>query len=125
MIKFIVLFLLCASTASARDYIYHGTWVTTNRPLNGTMTCVLTPTAKHQYKGRFYGVWMGEYFDYTVNFSGPINNLKGSVPPERAISGGIYEWAGWVTKDQMRANFAGTYYGSFDLKRMKHLEKQK
>lgn len=72
--------VLVASTALARDYVYYGTWVTTQgRQLDGTMTCVLTPTAKHRYNGRFYGVWMGVPFDYTVPITGPIQKLQGTA----------------------------------------------
>ncbi len=38
---------------SRKDYIYQGTWKTTNRKLDGTMTCVITPLAKEKWRGRF------------------------------------------------------------------------
>ena len=114
--------VLVASTALGRDYVYQGTWVTTQgRQLDGTMTCILTPTAKHHYNGRFYGVWMGVPFDYTVPITGPIQKLQGTA----FIDGASYSWAGWVTKDQLKANFTGSRYGgSFNLRRNKTAEKK-
>ena len=118
----IVALILLAQPANARDYVYHGTWVTREgRALNGNMTCILTPAAKHRYNGRFYGVWQGVAFDYTVPISGPIQQLKGQA----LIDGASYDWAGWVTKDQLKANFTGSRYGgSFDLRRYKGAEKK-
>jgi hypothetical protein len=99
----------------ASGYIYRGTWTTVNRPLDGEMTCVVTPTAKHAWQGRFFGVWQGVEFDYTVDFTGPPKALQGSA----MIDGASYEWRAWITREAMKANFSGSRYeGSFDLKRV-------
>src|SRR3954447_15318875 len=82
--------LLPASAASAKGLVYEGTWVTTNRPLDGTMTCVVTELGENQWQGRFYGVWEGQAFSYTVRFSGPPERLRGRA----AVDGADYEWTG-------------------------------
>ncbi len=105
--------------SDAAEYVFRGTWQTVNRPLDGEMSCIVTPTARHAWQGRFYGIWQGVEFDYIVNFTGPPKDLKGSA----IIDGASYEWRAWITRDAMRANFAGSRYeGSFDLKRISSLE---
>jgi hypothetical protein len=102
-------------TAEGAEYVYRGTWQTVNRPLDGEMTCVVTPTARHAWQGRFYGVWQGVEFDYTVDFTGPPKDLQGTA----MIDGASYEWRAWISRDAMKANFSGSRYeGSFDLKRV-------
>jgi hypothetical protein len=120
----IAILLLLSSPLLARDYVYQGEWVTTSgRQLNGSMTCILTPTAKHKYNGRFYGVWMGQSFDCPVQITGPIEKLQGFATLE---DGSSYAWAGFVSKDEMRAKFNGSSYnGYFNLKRNKNMEKPK
>ena len=102
------------SSALANELVYSGTWKTTNRPLEGEMTCVVTPVAKDAWQGRFYGVWQGVSFDYTVDFVGPPSELIGTA----TIDGASYEWRGWIQRDRFKATFTGDRYeGSFDLER--------
>lgn len=111
--------LLSASGASAGELIYEGTWNTTNRKLDGTMTCIITPVGKEEWKGRFYGTWQGVDFDYTVDFTGPPSALKGIA----TIDGAGYRWSARLEKKRFRANFNGDRYeGSFDLKRKEPAE---
>jgi hypothetical protein len=94
--------------------VYVGDWVTTNRKLDGTMTAVITPTAGQEWQGRFYGIWQGVDFDYTVTFTGPADDLAGKA----TIDGASYDWRGWMTDDEFRANFTGDRYeGFFNLRR--------
>lgn len=48
-------------TAVADDSIYEGVWHTTNRKLDGTMTCVVTDLGLEKWRGRF---------SFTGNFGG-------------------------------------------------------
>jgi hypothetical protein len=105
---------LCAS-AGAEEYVYQGPWNTTNRKLDGDMTCIVTPLARHEWQGRFYGTWQGVPFDYTVNFTGPAKDLRGTT----TIDGASYEWRARIDRGRFLANFSGDRYtGSFDLKRI-------
>lgn len=109
--------LVVPATARADDLIYEGTWITTNRPLTGTMTCVVTDQGNNQWRGHFYGIWQGVQFSYKVRFSGPPEMLKGKA----IIDGADYEWTGTMTKGtpgSLKGSFTGgRYEGSFDLKR--------
>jgi|SRR4051812_12371667 len=109
--------LLAPSAANAKELIYEGTWRTTNRPLNGTMTCVVTDLGKHEWQGRFSGVWEGQAFSYTVRFSGPPERLRGRAE----IDGADYEWTGQMEAGEngsFKGRFGGSrYFGSFELKR--------
>jgi hypothetical protein len=49
--------LASSATASAKDRVYEGTWVTTNRPLDGTLTCVVTDLGDNKWRGQFHGFW--------------------------------------------------------------------
>lgn len=114
-----ILFLQAATQAgdgaAAEAYVYRGTWQTANRPLDGEMTCVVKSLGKHAWEGRFFGVWQGVEFDYTVEFSGPPKDLRGKA----MIDGASYEWRAWISRDAMKANFSGSRYeGSFDLQRV-------
>ncbi|MBY0524250.1 MAG: hypothetical protein K2R98_12670 [Gemmataceae bacterium] len=92
---------------------YEGTWLTTNRKLDGTMTCVVTDLGENQWRGKFSGVWEGASFSYTVRFSGPPQKLHGTA----VIDGASYEWTGAMEKDRFWGTFGGNRYaGSFDLK---------
>jgi hypothetical protein len=103
-----------AISAPAESLIYTGSWNTTNRRLEGTMTCILTPLPHQQWEGRFYGVWQGVDFDYTVSFSGPASDLHGTA----TIDGASYEWRGSLDQKRFVANFSGDrYVGSFELNR--------
>lgn len=39
----------------ARDTVYEGAWHTTNRKLDGIMTCTVSDMGTEKWKGRFYG----------------------------------------------------------------------
>jgi hypothetical protein len=102
--------------APAEDAIYEGVWRTTNRKLDGIMTCVVTDFGDGNWQGRFYGVWQGVKYDYTVTFAGPPHELRGKA----TIDGAHYDWKGEIT-EQPAASFKGTfggtrYTGFFDLK---------
>ena len=98
------------------DPIYEGQWNTTNRKLDGQMTCVVTEQGTEKWSGRFYGVWQGVPFDYTVPFAGPPKKLRGTA----IIDGASYEWTGTITEGPaglFKAAFGGNrYLGSFELK---------
>lgn len=99
--------------ASAADKIFYGDWKTTNRKLEGQMTCIVKEKGKEKWEGRFYGIWQGVDFDYTVPFTGPPDHLQGKA----TIDGAAYVWKARIDKDRFRANFGGDRYtGSFDLK---------
>lgn len=107
--------LIPACSASAQDAIYEGSWKTTNRKLDGLMTCSVTETSSQRWQGRFYGVWQGVPFDYTVEFVGPPQSLEGTA----TIDGASYDWAGQI--DHRARRFVGTfggnrYQGYFNLK---------
>src|SRR5687768_17309386 len=70
---------MCTFAASAQDYVFEGPWHTTNRKLDGIMTCAVTDLGNEKWKGRFYGVWQGVPFDYTVAFAGKPSELKGTA----------------------------------------------
>lgn len=112
LLTFLACIICCG--AMAQEFVYRGTWKTTNRPLDGEMTCVVTPVAKEAWQGRFIGVWQGLPFDYTVDFVGPAYDLQGTATIDRAA----YEWRGRIQRDRFKANFTGDRYeGSFDLRR--------
>jgi hypothetical protein len=99
--------------AAKKDAVYEGTWVTTNRQLDGTMTCDVTDLGGGRWKGHFHGVWHGREFSYKVEFSGPPGRLKGRAK----IDGASYEWTGSMTKGRLKGEFTGDrYLGSFNLK---------
>jgi len=108
-----LILLASSATASDKDRVYQGTWVTTNRKLDGTMTCVVTDLGDNRWRGHFYGVWYGQEFSYRVNFSGPPENLRGRA----VIDGADYEWTGQMGKERFSGKFWGNrYIGSFSLK---------
>jgi len=102
--------------ASGEDVVYEGTWVTTNRKLDGTMTCIVTDLGDNQWRGQFYGAWQGRPFSYKVRFSGPPDKLQGRA----SIDGADYEWTGAMGIESpgwFKGSFGGNrYMGSFDLK---------
>ena len=105
-----------ANVGLAADKVYEGTWKTVNRRLDGRMTCEVKDLGKDKWEGRFYGVWQGVDFDYTVKWSGPYDKLKGTA----TIDGAHYDWTGKM-KPESPGTFEGTftgsrYNGSFDLK---------
>jgi len=102
------------STAWGEDAVYEGDWHTTNRKLDGTMACAVKDLGEGKWSGRFYGVWQGVPFDYTVTFSGPPDKLQGKA----TIDGADYLWSGNFNSDEGRfkGNFGGNRYsGYFDL----------
>src|SRR5690242_10496768 len=99
----LVLLAPCAA-ADAKDRVYRGTWVTTNRHLDGKMTCVVTPLGPNKWRGHFYGVWDGQSFSYKVVFRGPPNNLRGRA----VINGADYQWTG-----EMAHGSPGSFKGKF------------
>ena len=112
-------------TAAADDSIYEGVWHTTNRKLDGPMTCVVTDLGSEKWRGRFYGVWQGVAFDHTVVFSGPPSDLRGTAQ----IDGADYTWKGRLGKDEsgtFTGNFGGSRYeGYFDLRKKKTASREK
>src|SRR5262249_44139278 len=111
----LTLFLLPA-LAGARDAIYEGTWLTTNRRLDGPITCVVTDLGDNQWRGHFHGVWQGQEFSYKVTFTGPPDKLRGKA----VIDGADYEWSGEMIQGaagRFKGTFWGNrYHGSFTLK---------
>ncbi len=116
--------LLCAlivlgmgGTVGAEDAVYEGMWRTTNRKLDGTMTCVVKDGGEGKWSGRFYGIWQGVPFDYTVAFTGKPEKLVGKA----TIDGADYTWTGDMNADgdgRFKGSFGGNRYaGYFDLKR--------
>jgi hypothetical protein len=102
----LVLLVSCAA-AGAKDLVYEGTWATTNRKLDGTMTCVVTDLGDNRWHGHFSGVWSGQRFSYEVDFSGPADRLRGQA----VIDGADYEWAGEMGQGSP-GSFKGTFWGS-------------
>lgn len=98
------LVLVASTTAAAKERVYKGTWVTTNRELDGTLTCVITPRGRDRWHGSFSGVWNGQEFAYEVDFKGPPDKLRGQA----TIDGAQYEWSGWMTEGR-----SGTFKGEF------------
>lgn len=111
--------LLCGSTATAEEMVFQGPWHTTNRKLDGIMTCVVTSLGNEQWQGRFHGIWQGVDFDYTVRFEGPPTQLHGTA----TIDDADYVWSGSIAPDsskgvrEFKATFGGNRYsGHFELK---------
>jgi hypothetical protein len=116
MLAFVSTWVACTgNVASAADLVYEGEWHTTNRKLDGTMTCVVTDLGNETWRGRFFGVWQGVRFDYPVTFTGPPSNLSGTA----TIDGANYVWKGQISESSPRSfkgTFGGTRYtGHFDL----------
>ena len=113
-------FLVSAAVGSAQDYVFEGPWHTTNRKLDGIMTCEVKDLGDEKWQGRFHGVWQGVPFDYTVNFEGPPSKLRGTAQ----IDGADYQWTGSIGREttaespaRFKGSFGGTRYtGYFDLK---------
>jgi len=112
--------LLCVSPAAsvtpANTVMYEGTWIVTNRDLEGTMTAVVTDQGAYRWHGHFYGVWRGSAFSYKVDFTGSPDKLRGTAE----VDGANYEWKGIIDNQsgRFRGAFGGDrYVGHFDLKR--------
>src|SRR4051794_32862730 len=105
----VVLLLSSSAAANPMERVYEGTWLTTNRRLDGTLTCVVTELGDRQWRGRFFGTWQGVDFSYTVDFSGPPDKLKGKA----VIDGAHYDWTGEMGQE-FKGRFTGDrYLGSF------------
>jgi len=105
---------LFCTIATAEDATYEGIWHTTNRKLDGTMICAVKDLGDNKWTGRFYGVWQGVPFDYTVPFTGTPDKLQGKA----SIDGADYLWSGTMSADDdhFKGNFGGNRYsGYFDL----------
>jgi len=112
LMKSFILFLsfVCVTASSlAEDRVYVGPWRTTNRPLNGIMTAVVTDLGNNQWQGRFYGVWEGVAFDYTVRFSGPADMMKGAA----VIDNANYTWIGRMNEHGFNGTFTGDRYTGY------------
>jgi hypothetical protein len=105
----LVLFVPWAA-ASAQERVYRGRWVATNRDLDGTMTCVVTPLGPNKWRGHFHGVWSGQKFSYRVVFRGPPDNLRGQA----VINAARYKWTG-----EMSNGPSGLFKGRFRSSRYK------
>lgn len=100
--------------ADAGESRYLGTWHTTNRKLDGTMTCIVTERGGEKWRGRFFGVWQGVPFDYLVDFTGPPSALRGSAQ----IDGADYTWTARLSAESFQGSFGGNRYaGHFDLRK--------
>lgn len=101
---------------AAADITYEGTWVTTNVPLEGTMTAVVKDLGNDRWSGRFYGIWQGRKFSYDVEWTGKPGDLTGKA----VIDGARYTWKGKMaaqTPGEFEGTFTGSRYtGSFKLK---------
>ena len=118
LLIFLVLLVWTAtSAAAAKDVIYEGPWRTTNRMLDGVMTCRVTDLGAEKWRGRFYGVWQGVPFDYTVNFTGPRSQLRGTA----TIDGAEYSWVGTLdSAGRFMGKFGGSRYeGYFEMQEKK------
>ena len=108
------LLLLAPEGGGAKDVMYEGTWVTTNRRLDGPITCAVTELGGNRWRGHFYGTWQGVDYSYKVEFSGPPDKLRGVAQ----IDGADYEWTGAMRQGSFEGSFWGNrYVGSFTLKR--------
>ena len=115
-----LLLCLCTSPVIADQdkQVYEGTWRTTNRKLDGKMTCVVTEVANEKWRGRFYGVWQGVAFDYVVDFAGPPSALQGTAQ----IDGANYVWTGELSGESFEGKFGGNRYtGYFKLEKAKRV----
>ena len=93
--------------ANGEDRVFEGPWKTTNRKLDGIMTCVLKDLGEDKWQGRFYGIWQGVPFDYTVKFTGSPQGFKGTAVVDFAD----YTWTGSID-DSSPAVFNGKFGGS-------------
>lgn len=110
-----------ATPAAAESLIFEGPWHTTNRKLDGKMTCIVNAVGEGKWRGRFYGIWQGVSFDYTVSFTGTPTNLQGTA----TIDGADYTWRGAIEQSAagsprvFKGVFGGDRYaGHFELKEL-------
>lgn len=102
--------------ARGEEFIYSGPWICTKgKRIDGVMKAHVTPIKANEWKARFWGVWQGVAFDYTVPFNGADDSLIGKA----TIDGARYEWKGTIDRKQFKATFTGDRYdGSFDMSRV-------
>jgi len=115
MRKALIGLILLPSLAMADigEQMYQGTWLTTNRRLDGFLTCVVTDLGGNKWRGYFSGTWQGREFSYKVDFKGTPEKLRGQA----VIDGADYEWTGEMTRGQFNGKFWGSRYrGSFSMK---------
>ena len=113
-----VILLAGLGVAHGQDRVFEGPWKTTNRKLDGVMTAVVRDLGDERWQGRFYGVWQGVPFDYTVKFSGQKESLKGTA----VIDFADYTWTGVIDDEAetFTAKFGGSRYtGHFKMKENK------
>lgn len=116
--RLLILSLLAAAgladAADAAESTYEGTWHTTNRKLDGAMTCVVTELGSGTWQGRFFGVWQGVPFDHVVRFTGSPAAVRGTA----TIDGANYVWTGELSAASFNGRFSGNRYtGHFELTR--------
>lgn len=108
--------LIPASDEYAREKIqgtYVGTWIATNRPLEGKMRCVVTEL-DNKWTGTFDGIWQGVPFKYNIDWVGMPDALKGKANIDLTD----YEWTGEITDTYFKGTFCGTRYeGRFELRK--------
>lgn len=102
-----LLVVALAPALHAEEYVFEGPWKTTNRKLDGIMTSVVKDLGDERWEGRFYGVWQGVKFDYTVAFTGPESDLRGTA----TIDGAHYDWKGSFDR-KSGGRFQGSFTGS-------------
>jgi len=103
-----------APVAPKIEGTYSGTWLATNRRIDGTMMCVVSDLGGGRWKGTFSGVWHGRKFSYNVDWTGTPNDLRGTA----VIDGANYQWTGSITANEFKGTFIGNRYkGSFDLRK--------
>ena len=113
-INSLILICVLASFATAEEFTYKGTWVTVkNKKLDGTMKATIKPAGGGVWNARFFGVWQGVAFDYTVPFN------EGAAGGKATIDGARYEWKGTITPEKFNGTFTGDRYeGDFQLDRV-------
>ena len=89
--------------SAAEEFVYDGSWNTTNRKLDGAMTCVATPLGQQEWSCHFFGTWQGASFDYTVSFLGPWDDLRGTA----LVDGANYDFRARVTRRRFPSQICG------------------
>lgn len=119
----------------AKVAYYQGSWVTTNRKLDGTINCEVKQLSPDMWQGRFWGTWQHMPLDYTVQFGSKStttahdrgrlvsiadNPLGDGVPVagKATIDGAHYDWIGVLSPEEFDIQFTGSRYeGHLELKR--------
>jgi hypothetical protein len=108
--------LVAPGPAGMNVAVFEGTWVTTNRRMEGTLSCVVTDLGGGHWRGHFQGAYQGTPFSYMVDFTDPADNLRGTA----VIDGADYQWTGAIgpgAPGWFKGSFTGNrYIGGFDLK---------